>query len=182
MLSEKNIFPESSISLIAEFRPLYSEGGYDIGIISELSDAGFIIETQNYIGLTEGKILEINFRHPDSKLEIAVLGQIVSAKTTWYKNIIEFKFHQTEQETKSRIAELVSIAMSKQKSKSEGETGKVDEPALSALDKSIVEATAKETGLGEIIVEDTTFDKNEEFKSVIDDCIFDTGSPVKNEK
>jgi hypothetical protein len=180
MSSEKNIFSESAVFLIAEFRPLYSEGDYDLGIISELSDKGFIIETQNYIDLTEGNILEINLKHPDSNMEIAVLGQIVLTKTTWYKNIIEFKFHEAEQETKSMIEELVSITRSKQKLQPEEETGSID-IALQSFDKSRVETNAKEPGLGEITVEDTTSDKNEEVMSKFDESIIDTEIPAKNE-
>jgi uncharacterized protein YgiM (DUF1202 family) len=162
MLAEKNIFPEPLIYLIAEFRPVYSGGGHDLGIIIALSDEGFTIETQSYIDLTEGNILEINLKHPDSNLEIAVLGQIVSTQITWYKNIIELKFHEADLESKSKLAEFISKARSKQVRPLEGEDGIGDDQALKIFDKDSLEIMAKEPGSDEMTVEDTTSDKSEE--------------------
>ncbi len=106
MLYDKRILERYDIFLIVEYKPLRKTADYGIGITRNLSSEGFCMESQSFeFGI--GDSLEFKLKHPRTALAVTVAGEIIWKKQAWYKYIVGIKLQETDEDTKSKILELM---------------------------------------------------------------------------
>lgn len=107
MSIDRRQFKRFETLLIVEIGPQKESASYFFGITKNVSFEGFIFESQNY-DLRSGDILEFRLKHPQSKLSVPVLGEIVWNRETKFECYSGVKFHRFDNETKSKVFELIS--------------------------------------------------------------------------
>jgi hypothetical protein len=76
MSLDRRQFKRFETLLIVEISSQKEDSSYFFGITKNVSFEGFIFESQNY-DLQTGDIFEFRLKHPQSKLSVPVLGEVV---------------------------------------------------------------------------------------------------------
>jgi hypothetical protein len=107
MSLDRRQFKRFETLLIVEISSQKEDSSYFFGITKNVSFEGFIFESQNY-DLQTGDIFEFRLKHPQSKLSVPVLGEVVWNREMKFECYSGVKFHRFDNETKSKMVELIS--------------------------------------------------------------------------